>query len=598
MWALGAIIVLGIVIFAFDLISNLFGSKNSESHGRIPSPTSRNYITESEDGQKEYRFHALPYAVQSNYNFRDLRYDRSPYRYYSPRPSEITQGQHVTWRPLSKRYDGRLHSQNGTVQVTDFTHFRAASTFRLADQLDEDVLCAENAIGHYPANRPQISRTITPPEEPERRTLEKMLSDVEIAQLSDKEADYVRGFLEADSEKRRSSYEAAGRQFQKAKQETNQRLSDAKVLWEQASRAWDEAIAVDLHELRLLKDRMQSAFKVEDIARLAISSAPLPIWMPTEFELSFDNENGILIVEHRFPHFEDIEWVKEVALKRSTPLKPITITERKRAKIEFDPLITLSLATMLAHQFEHAGVAMIAVNGWVDFRSKSTGSTQRAFCASVAAPAARLREIDLEFADPMTAFHALKGAITPSLELAPVAPKVRLNFDDKRFVPGREVLKGMEQDENLASMDWEDFEHLCRELFEKVFATEGATVSVTQASRDQGVDAIIFDPDPIRGGKIVIQAKRYVNTVDVSAVRDLWGVVSHEGAMKGLLVTTSQFGPDSYTFAQGKPLTLINGSELLHLLEGNGYSFRINLDEARQLQKEMGTPPFKWRRHP
>ena len=69
------------------------------------------------------------------------------------------------------------------------------------------------------------------------------------------------------------------------------------------------------------------------------------------------------------------------------------------------------------------------------------------------------------------------------------------------------MLKG----ETLALMDWEDFEHLCRELFEKAFASSGAEVKVTQASRDKGVDAVIFDPDPLRGGKIIIQAKRYTN---------------------------------------------------------------------------------------
>jgi restriction system protein len=250
----------------------------------------------------------------------------------------------------------------------------------------------------------------------------------------------------------------------------------------------------------------------------------------------------------------------------------------------------------MAKHFDAEKVALIAVNGWVEFRSKATGLEKSAFCSSLAASSAKLKEIDLQHADPLTAYHALKGVTTPSLELAPVAPKLRLDMEDKRFVEARDVLQGMNSDENLASMDWEDFEHLCRELFEKVFASEGATVSVTQASRDQGVDAIILDPDPIRGGKIVIQAKRYVNTVDVSAVRDLWGVVSHEGAMKGLLVTTSQFGPDSYAFAQGKPLTLINGSELLHLLEKNGYTFRINLEEARQMQRESGMPPFRKKR--
>ena len=61
---------------------------------------------------------------------------------------------------------------------------------------------------------------------------------------------------------------------------------------------------------------------------------------------------------------------------------------------------------------------------------------------------------------------------------------------------------------------------------------------MTQASRDGGVDAIAFDPDPIRGGKIVIQAKRYAYTVGVSAVRDLYGTLMNEGATKGILVTT------------------------------------------------------------
>lgn len=171
-------------------------------------------------------------------------------------------------------------------------------------------------------------------------------------------------------------------------------------------------------------------------------------------------------------------------------------------------------------------------------------------------------------------------------------------MSDTRFVDPKAVMSNLTDGENLASMDWEDFEHLCRELFERVFASAGATVSVTQASRDQGVDAIIHDPDPIRGGKMVIQAKRYVNTVDVSAVRDLWGTVSHEGAMKGLLVTTSQFGPDAYAFAQDKPISLINGSELLFLLEQNGYKFRIDLEEARKLQRETGVPSFPRRGRP
>ena len=109
---------------------------------------------------------------------------------------------------------------------------------------------------------------------------------------------------------------------------------------------------------------------------------------------------------------------------------------------------------------------------------------------------------------------------------------------------------------------------------------------MTQASRDAGVDAIIFDRDPIRGGKYVIQAKRYNNVVSVSAVRDLYGTMMNEGAVKGILVTTSYYGADSYEFAKGKPLTLISGSELIALFNKHKYEVRINLKEAGYLERK------------
>ena len=135
-------------------------------------------------------------------------------------------------------------------------------------------------------------------------------------------------------------------------------------------------------------------------------------------------------------------------------------------------------------------------------------------------------------------------------------------------------------------MDWEEFEHLIRELFEQEFNQNGGEVKITQASRDGGVDAVAFDPDPIRGGKIVIQAKRYTNTVGVSAVRDLYGTVMNEGATKGILVTTADYGPDAYDFAKNKPLTLLSGGNLLHLLEKHGHKVRIDLREAKQILGE------------
>ena len=100
---------------------------------------------------------------------------------------------------------------------------------------------------------------------------------------------------------------------------------------------------------------------------------------------------------------------------------------------------------------------------------------------------------------------------------------------------------------------------------------------MTQASRDRGVDAVAFDPDPIRGGKFIIQAKRYNMLVPASAVRELYGTMMNEGAVKGILVTTSRYGPDSHEFAQGKPLKLIDGAELVQMFQKHGRSLHIEL---------------------
>jgi restriction system protein len=95
------------------------------------------------------------------------------------------------------------------------------------------------------------------------------------------------------------------------------------------------------------------------------------------------------------------------------------------------------------------------------------------------------------------------------------------------------------------------------------------------------VDAVVFDPDPFHGGKYVVQAKRYTNTVPVAAVRELWGTMNHEHASKGILVTTATFGPDAYEFAKDKPITLVDGSGLLFLLEKHGTKAFIDIKRAR-----------------
>jgi restriction system protein len=60
-------------------------------------------------------------------------------------------------------------------------------------------------------------------------------------------------------------------------------------------------------------------------------------------------------------------------------------------------------------------------------------------------------------------------------------------------------------------------------------------------------------------------------------VRDLYGSMMNENAAKGILVTTSAYGPDARKFAKDKPIELIDGQNLLYLLEQQGVRAKIVL---------------------
>ncbi len=220
-------------------------------------------------------------------------------------------------------------------------------------------------------------------------------------------------------------------------------------------------------------------------------------------------------------------------------------------------------------------------NGRVRGLDPKTGKEFEACILSCQASREQFEGLDLARVSAQECVRGLRGLFIGSLaELTPIRPIMALNRDDDRFVEGREILEGMDPRQNLAAMDWEDFEHLVRELFARVFAKEGCEVNITQSSRDRGVDAIAFDPEPIRGGKFVIQAKRYNMVVPVSAVRDLYGTMIAEGATKGIIVTTSHFGPDSREFAKDKPVTLIDGQNLVYMFREHGRDVHIALAPA------------------
>jgi restriction system protein len=357
--------------------------------------------------------------------------------------------------------------------------------------------------------------------------------------------------------------------------------------WEQRSRKYADEQAAANAALNELKDSYLNNHPdaIVEYCSMVLSASEYPDNFPKEFNLEYLAESKTLLIDYSLPAPEHIPTLKEVKyIQARNEFVEQHITTAQHAKLYDDVLYQIILRTV--HEILEADVTKaieaIVCNGWVCSIDRSTGKEVNPCIMSLQVKRDEFMEITLENIDPKSCFKALKGVGSSKLHsLAAIAPILQMKKSDRRFVASYDVAHGLDDSYNLATMDWEDFEHLTRELFEKEFSSNGSEVKVTQASRDGGVDAVVFNPDPIHGGKIVIQAKRYTNTVGVSAVRDLYGTVMNEGANKGILVTTSDFGPDAYSFANGKPLTLLNGANLLYLLEKHGHKAKIDLREAK-----------------
>ena len=112
-------------------------------------------------------------------------------------------------------------------------------------------------------------------------------------------------------------------------------------------------------------------------------------------------------------------------------------------------------------------------------------------------------------------------------------------------------------DRELGSLSPEEFEVFVATLFER----DGWYASLTARSSDMGIDINLTRRSD--GRRAVVQCKRYRGTVGQPVVRDLFGVMTHEGVDDGYVVTTGHFSSAAVSFSQGKSMQLIDGEGLL-----------------------------------
>ncbi|MFG2915372.1 restriction endonuclease [Kitasatospora sp. NPDC048298] len=342
------------------------------------------------------------------------------------------------------------------------------------------------------------------------------------------------------------------------------------LAWVEQSRRQQEELAARTEELlRRLRAGEPEAVQEYFTAGL-YASAAWPEGFPHRLVAAFDAGGRQLVVDWELPGPDVVPAAGRVRYVKSDDREAEVArpaTERKALYREVLAQSALRVAAELFRADRDGLLDSVVVNGFVLGIDPATGREAERFLSTLTATRAGFAGLALDRVAPVECFQGLGGRLSARPErLDEVRPDRR-----PESVGGSLAGHGGEDEPDLFEMDPLEFEDLIAELFR----LRGFKVMTTARSGDVGVDVVAEDLTPVTGGKIVIQAKRYKKTVPPTAVRDLESTVRHHGANKGILVTTAGFGRGSYSYIEGKPLTLVSGPELVALLAEQGLRGRL-----------------------
>lgn len=109
---------------------------------------------------------------------------------------------------------------------------------------------------------------------------------------------------------------------------------------------------------------------------------------------------------------------------------------------------------------------------------------------------------------------------------------------------------------SLRKITWQEFELLCGTYFQN----QGYKVKVFgQGGADGGIDLVLTK----RRQKSLVQCKHWKSRVGVTTVREMFGVMHAQKYQSVYIVATSGFTREAQAWAKGKPITLLDGKDLL-----------------------------------
>lgn len=132
--------------------------------------------------------------------------------------------------------------------------------------------------------------------------------------------------------------------------------------------------------------------------------------------------------------------------------------------------------------------------------------------------------------------------------------------------------------ESFMSMDWDEF----AELIYNIFKQRGYSV----AEPYENIDLVL----EMNNQKTFVQCKQWKEQqVDAVAIIKLYTQMKEEGIRHGIIISSGVFTPEALDFALGKALLLINGADLVQMVEALNDPVSENVQQP-ELAEEAAEP--------
>lgn len=289
----------------------------------------------------------------------------------------------------------------------------------------------------------------------------------------------------------RRTYADAVAQQQQAEAERMRRLEAARAEYTRATSEIRRQVA----EHNAAVDAWEAAFRagepeaVEDYIEQVLAQAVYPSGFPTQRRIAYRPEPRELWVEADLPDrsvIPDERGFRYVKIRKA--IEPLPRAERDTKQL-YASVIAQTALRMLRECFAADCadlVDVVAFNGHVTTRDSATGKQIHPCLISVSANRATFDELELAHVKSVNCLNRLEAIVSPHpYDLVAVPPVVEFDLARYKFIDEFDAATELDGRFDLLKMDPFKFEHLVKQLFEKI----GFKSWVTQASRDDGIDA-------------------------------------------------------------------------------------------------------------